>query len=40
MFYVDNLPQIRNIFNYFTGSGMLLIKANWALDDAIMLERN
>ena len=33
MYHADNLPQVRNIFNYFTGSGILLTKAMWHLAD-------
>ena len=37
MYYEINLPQVRNIFNYFKGSDILLTKTKWTLDDTNLL---
>ena len=34
MYYADNLPDVRNIVNNFTGDGVLVIKAKEALLDS------
>ena len=39
MYYADNLPDVRNIVNNFTGDGVLVIKAKEALLDLTLVAK-